>query len=353
MKNNNIDNEKDFFSTTTNSVKKPTEILGDNEKFFVSVFNHHKDKCIRNHGVVNWQEFCEMLSTHKIINNKADAKLIVPGQFGSKMVECYATNHEYPHRVAENLINITALPLDFDGNGDMNIKDACEFWKDYSFILYTSVRHTTSGDDRFRMLIQLDKPMTGKDMEDKRDAIYAAMDKRVDESCLARGRGFYMPSAFADNIEDAKVIINDGIALDWSIFGTKPVYVPPPQIYKASDDGKKDKILKAMGKLSWPGGYCSHHKVVVIAGAMKASGYTYQQFNALVGAARPQGNDAYFLAQWKTSKQMNEGALVNMVREHGDPLFFKKQKEDIYTKDKVLKQVENDISAYKNKHNIN
>ena len=147
------------------------------------------------------------------------------------------TGKPYVGRLADNVVELCMLPLDYDGG--ITIEEAKEKFKDYEYILYSSYRHLLDGvTHKFRMLIPYEVPLTNEQYTTRKKAILEWLGGKdeIDTSCLSRSRGFYMPSFGKHNAANVVLEHHDGKRLDGLAFEE---VIPEP--YTPSDFETTDK----------------------------------------------------------------------------------------------------------------
>jgi len=168
-------------------------------------------------------------------------------------------------RYADNVIQYTCLMLDYDGG--FTIPEAIERFIDYVHFGYTSFNHSPEVN-KFRVLIPLKTPIKPDQLKERKKAICKWLGD-VDESCLAIGRAFYVPSCSEQNKGLADRWYNDqGKILDWEMFEAEkhePVYVKPKTNVSKQGKGKIRpdtmdivSFMKDRGLYSRPSGQGKH-----------------------------------------------------------------------------------------------
>jgi len=102
--------------------------------------------------------------------------------------------------VKENTAEFTMLVLDIDNgakDGKCNVEEFIDLYQDFDYYLYTSVGHSCSQVDKFRVVIPLKVPIEVEEMIQRKDAIQDMFSvggySFVDSSAINRCRGFVVP----------------------------------------------------------------------------------------------------------------------------------------------------------------
>ncbi|WP_449233496.1 hypothetical protein [Azospirillum doebereinerae] len=136
------------------------------------------------------------------------------------------TGRPYMRRCAANIVEYTALALDYDGIHDLDW--AKTKFKAYAVAGYTSYSHLKDGQiHKFRVVIPFHEPIPKNEFEARKTAILAFADTD-DSSTISVSRGFYLPRAHPHRMHHARTWSHDGDPLDWTALEKQKPWVPPP-----------------------------------------------------------------------------------------------------------------------------
>lgn len=148
----------------------------------------------------------------------------------------------HTRRIQGNLVEMTMLVLDFDG--ELPISEVQSKFGDLEYLCYTSLNHRIEEEDKFRVVFPLASPMPVADFRRLSAAIehWLAKDRavRVDESTLDIGRVFILPATRDDRRPLAQAWRNEGEPLDWRSFESIPIATQQ----KASASVRKNAIAR-------------------------------------------------------------------------------------------------------------
>jgi transposase len=133
---------------------------------------------------VTWETFRDViLSGHTIADAKEGVKLFNASEYkplealggdGNFIVYDEANDQFRARRLADNVVAVTMLILDYDGG--MSLQSARERFKDYEYVAYTSFSHRREKDvDRYRMVFPLASPIPA-------DAMFSPFDNLIQGS---------------------------------------------------------------------------------------------------------------------------------------------------------------------------
>ncbi|MEP4888489.1 MAG: hypothetical protein ABJV04_00560 [Aliiglaciecola sp.] len=116
-------------------------------------------------------------------------------KFSAPLIFPYSVKDTSQKLVKENIEFLEMLVLDIDGG--CTVDTFIESHHNFAYYLYTTVTHRVTGIDKFRVIIPLKEPMRIEDAIDRKQALieyFSHNDKSyLDESFLAKGRGFVIP----------------------------------------------------------------------------------------------------------------------------------------------------------------
>jgi hypothetical protein len=167
-----------------------------------------------------------MLDHVEYVERKEEGSFIIPSTFifedyipariiqtdGHERILYDDDGHTYVGRYAANVNCMTLLPVDIDGG--MRIEEARERWKDYQYIIYSSFNHLADGKThKFRMLFEYRQPIKNPAYFSRRKHILSWLggEALVDQTCLSRARGFYLPTFGKHNSKHIVLEINHGV----------------------------------------------------------------------------------------------------------------------------------------------
>jgi hypothetical protein len=181
---------------------------------------------------VEWGDFVELLYMDpSVVKRKNDPKLISPVKFfhrddprcthamytpkevkqrlgkeGAKKLD--KEGRPYTWRGAANVDQWSMLPLDIDGQ--QRIAQAKEYFREYTYVAYTSFRHLLDGKtEKFRLFFPLEVAVDHGTFTERRQAIKTWAGD-IDLSSLAASRGFYVPAVHPDRKHLYKKWHNEG-----------------------------------------------------------------------------------------------------------------------------------------------
>jgi len=179
-----------------------------------------------------------ILSGHTIADDKAAAKLFNASEYrpvealggdGNFIVYDEANDQFRTRRLADNVLAVTMLILDYDGG--MSLQSARERFKDYEYVAYTSFSHRRERDvDRYRMIFPLASPIPaagtfspfdnliqGSAWHELEDALkeFAGPCDPVSVRC---NQFYYLPVASRAGASVAQVWANSGRPIDWKVW---------------------------------------------------------------------------------------------------------------------------------------
>lgn len=295
---------------------------------------------------VQWSDFAELILTERqLVPRKEDVKLIAPVRFldrGHPACEhAPVTKREaetlhlgaegdtkfdedgnpYTWRGAINVEAWSMLPVDIDG--EQTIEQAKEFFKEYTYVAYTSFNHLKDGStEKFRLLLLLSEPVSHKDFTDRIPALKEWLGD-VDLSTLAGARGFYLPSCPPDR---------EAIAERWYNAGEKQLDLlsfevqQPPLRSRATvasitaqfASGDDKQVLLDKLKRTYLGNYEDWWKV---SSAMVDGGFCLEDFKYVtIGGMMSQKDSRACEQQWekavarqKRGGSVSAGFLYNLV----------------------------------------
>lgn len=189
--------------------------------------------------LLNWNELVELFSHNEIQQKKESAMLFNFCKFKTKGYSYPIFNNieltEYCKRAKENVEEIQLLVLDIDES--MSIDEAKQAFAPYSFILFTTFRHTTE-KNKFRMILKISTPIPTLEF-DKRKRNFANYFV-CDAASFSVSQCFYYPSHSDNNKDIVEFYVNEGIAFNWKEIAEdeswKPTKEYTPSSYKNDPD---------------------------------------------------------------------------------------------------------------------
>jgi hypothetical protein len=256
----------------------------------------------RNRFDVPWGDLVEMLLTeHQFVRHKNEVKLIAPVRFLDRDAPgCqYATYTEHEEknglgkqgeikydeeghpcvwRAATNVEAWSMLPVDIDG--EQTITEAKAFFREYTYVAYTSFNHLKDErTEKFRLFLPLEQPVSHTDFKNRLPAVKAWLGN-VDVTSLASARGFYLPSCPRERKDKARRWYHEGRCLDLQAFKVKTKTAPtrPPYAAKVSDADVPEEMRQLLLD-QLRGVYLGHYdEWWKVSSAMVSAGFTLADF---------------------------------------------------------------------------
>jgi hypothetical protein len=300
---------------------------------------------------VEWGDFVELLYTEQsVVTRKDKAKLLSPVRFlKPDDPRCkharYTDNEErkglgrsgalkrdeegkpYTWRGAQNVEQWSMLPIDIDGQ--QPIAQAKEYFREYTYVAYTSFRHLLDGKtEKFRLLIPLEVPIDHKTFTARLPAIKTWVGD-IDLSSLAASRGFYVPAVHPDRKHFFSKWHNEGDRfLDLLEFTPQKARAPKNPSTRTTlnladirnsltDDDRKAVLLQKLHD-TYVGKYETWWKV---SSAMLNAGFTLEDFNYVtIGGMMKEKTAEDCEKQWRKAigrhqrgNSIHPGFLYNLV----------------------------------------
>lgn len=191
-----------------------------------------------------WEELVDIFSEHRETPTKEDMMFIagtfktedyIPAGYavvkngvktGERRIKYDANGNTGVGKYGENLISYNCLVFDYDGNGN-TLDVVKERFKGITHLGYTSYNHAIKGVDKCRVVIPLATEMPVQEFRRRKESIkeFAETD---DDSTVAVGRAFYMPSYPKGAEKHVEAWHEDGLLLEWDIFEAKVEVIPEP-----------------------------------------------------------------------------------------------------------------------------
>jgi P4 family phage/plasmid primase-like protien len=160
-------------------------------------------------------EFYERLSIHPVVSDKNTAEAIIPGVIGMcslpcrnfdrpKSVDCGGGK---PHRLMENVREISALFIDLDNWSQADVETYCNQARNagLEFFAYSSYSYSPPEHANCRVVLPLDKPLAVVDGKHWRKVVWPTLVRRaglnpdqIDAQCSDASRLYYLPCRRAD-----------------------------------------------------------------------------------------------------------------------------------------------------------
>jgi len=150
--------------------------------------------------------------------DKNDAGFIIPVQFKAVDDPRVILIDGFVRRKASNTAYCTMIAVDVDDH--LTMEYMAEKYREYSWIMYTSYNNGKNGVERFRMIFEIESPVTADEWTEMRPAILHWLGGKsvIDQTCLYITHGFYLPSFHPDNAMDFVLERNFGKAVDMQMF---------------------------------------------------------------------------------------------------------------------------------------
>lgn len=202
----------------------------------VYFFANREDNVAQTYQDLTWAEFVALFSEHQIVEDKNTmmfctctyrdqddnearpaTRPIYRGdvRVGDEIKVDELTGKPHVGRVAHNVLSYSALMLDYDDG--LSMEKAVEQFQHYTHLGYTSYNHLKEGKEKFRIVLPLASDIPVAELRRRKKSILEWA-QGVDHSCLAVGRGFFIPSCSAENLANAFTWNIDGLILPWEVF---------------------------------------------------------------------------------------------------------------------------------------
>lgn len=116
-----------------------------------------------------------------------------------------------PRRIARNVVQVSALVLDYDDDAALPLRDALERWSGFARAGYTTWSHTEA-NPRCRVVLPLARPIPGVWWGLVYRDVLASQGKGADRACSDPSRAYYLPAQGAGGPHEA--VEMDGERLD-------------------------------------------------------------------------------------------------------------------------------------------
>lgn len=241
-----------------------------------------------------------------------DRELIPLWSFYNTIETPSLDKYNEPRGCGDNMRQFTALQIDFDDN-IVRIEDFCKSYKDITFYLYTSFRHSEQ-HHKFRVIIPLDAPYGNKLLtcsvnKELLLSMFIGCDKSTINSfrkqripaldpnnsgayryVINEGKQFSLPfnilvsnyNAYIKQISQKEHIIDDNTNVldDW-YYEIKGLYVPKPTNIK---DNVRKSVINDMNDLPWGnrGTGIVHYTLCKLYGKLKMAGFSSSEAETIM-----------------------------------------------------------------------
>lgn len=206
-----------------------------------------------------WPEVAAMLSAPhaSALSHKSNLPLFCPwvykaatdptvvnGDDGKgKPLKFFSRTHV--RRIAENLVEMTMLVLDYDGGRPLN--QLREIFNKWEHVAYTTLNHREEGKDKARIVLPLAASMPVADFDQLAEVIKAwATDFGADPSTADVGRMFILPAVREEHRHLAQSWHHEGVFLDWRMFSDMPKPVATPMTAAAKPLNSHGQLRKLL-----------------------------------------------------------------------------------------------------------
>ena len=214
------------------------------------------------------------------------------------------THHERTsliRRCRNNVQRVHCLLIDCDGQ--MNRAQAEETWTGFEYVIYSTWGHRWySGQDKFRMVLPLARPITAHEAEERRTSLLAITLGQVDKASFTMSQAFYLPTYTEHNQQDQFFEWRAGVRFPAHELPAEPVQVyhtPPPQ----TDTGRVRRTHTADAILiaSRTGRGLRYNEAIRLGCLYKQHGLTEQEFVTTVNIIADADSD-YRKGKWSPAK---------------------------------------------------
>jgi hypothetical protein len=263
--------------------------------YIVSIFKSVHEAWVADELTLSLSELETLLTECHITNDKHDNLLFNLAKFksldeGAQLARVYhkingvrqETYDEFPQvrRCKENIVSITGLLLDIDGNH--TLESAVKWLDGIHAIFFTT--HSHGKIDKFRVVLPFSQPLLAKDFAGRIDSIIETF-PGVDHASFSGSQSFYFHSS--SSADTALSFVMRGELIDPYQFEEKEIveYVPQPYNYQPPSDDYQKHILEALltcRNVHYDSQSGSRNGgVLTLISICRSIGLTYEQFDAL------------------------------------------------------------------------
>ena len=194
-----------------------------------------------------WDVFREViLQGHVVAEDRIAVKMFNAAEYrtpdslvdnADAVVHDRDTDRTYTRRLKENVLAVTMLVLDYDGG--MSVHEACERFKDYEYVAYTSFRHLKDKKtEKFRIVFPLATPISADgrftDCDDLIEgSAWCELTQALkefagacDPASFRCNQFYYLPVTPKARLDTARVWANSGAVLDCSSWKRSSLRIP-------------------------------------------------------------------------------------------------------------------------------